>query len=453
MSTTTDATRSTAAPLAAARAGLLVDYPASLDCIHCGLCLDHCPTYRLTGIESRGPRGRIHLMRAVAEGRLALEEGYAESIDSCLVCRHCESVCPAGVHMGEMIEVARDGLQRERPPHWTARLARRIGLRGLLPSRARLSLIATLTRLLQRSGLAGPVARLLGPLGSGLRDLPPVPPRRERRPLPDFTPPDGPELGVVALHEGCVMPQLQGRVHRASVRVLAAGGDAVLGFHSATCCGALHAHNGDLEMARTLARRTIRAFERTAGEDGELPLLISNSAGCGAQMKAYDRLLEEDPAWADRARRFVARVRDFSEHLADPERRERLAPRLGPTDLGPVAYDDPCHLCHGQGVRDQPRTALDAIPGIDRVDLERADSCCGAAGLHALLRPEESQAVLEERMRDLDDCGARTLVTSNPGCHLQWESGLRRSGREARVLHLAEVLDSALGQSPAGTRS
>jgi glycolate oxidase iron-sulfur subunit len=436
------------APMSSVQAGIIVDYPASLDCIHCGLCLDHCPTYRLTGLEPRSPRGRIHLMRAVAEGHLDPEPGYADAIDTCLVCRHCESVCPAGVHRGEMIEIARDGLNRVDPPRWSVRMARRIGLRGLLPSRARLSFLASATRLVQRSGLAGVVAKFLGPLGASLRDLPQVPPARERRRLPDFTPPDGPGHGLVTLHEGCVMPQLHGRVHRASVRVLAAAGDAVLGFSGAACCGALQAHNGDLEAARDQARRTIEDFERKTTDDGTTPVLISNSAGCGAHMKEYDRLLADDPAWAERARAFVARVMDFAEHLAEPGPRERLANRLGHTDLGAVTYDDPCHLCHGQGVREQPRNLMADVPGLQTVSMERPESCCGAAGLHAMLRPEESRAVFAEKLEDLKSCGASTVVTANPGCHLQWESGLQRAGSDVEVLHLAELLDRALDGAP-----
>tara|TARA_R110002126_G_scaffold101167_4_gene233068 strand:+ start:4434 stop:5777 length:1344 start_codon:yes stop_codon:yes gene_type:complete len=435
-------------PMSSVQAGVIVDYPASLDCIHCGLCLDDCPTYRLTGVEPQSPRGRIHLMRAVAEGRLDPEPGYVEAIDTCLVCRHCESVCPAGIHMGQMIEVARDGLNRVDPPRWTVRMARRIGLRGLLPSRARLSLVAGATRMLQRAGLTGVVAKMLGPLGAGLRDLPNVPPARERQRLPDFTPADGPGFGLVALHEGCVMPQLHGRVHRASVRVLAAAGDAVLGFSDATCCGALQAHNGDLESAREQARRTIAAFERKTADDGTTPVLISNSAGCGAHMKEYDRLLADDPEWAERAKTFVTRVQDFAEHLAEPGPRERLAQRLGRTDLGAVTYDDPCHLCHGQGVREQPRHLMSDVPGLDVVTLERPESCCGAAGLHALLRPDESRTVLAEKLRDLASSGASVLVTANPGCHLQYESGLQCTGSDVQVLHLAELLDRALDGAP-----
>jgi glycolate oxidase iron-sulfur subunit len=403
----------------------LVDYAASLDCIHCGLCLRTCPTYRLTGSEASSPRGRIYMMRGVAEGRLNGDEpAFAEELDFCLVCRHCESVCPAGVRFGEMMETARDGLVSGRPRPALERLLRWVGFRLLLPRRLGLSLAFGLLRAAQVTGLA----RLVPPL----RDLPAVPPRRERRQLPERTPPDGELRGTVAVLEGCVMPELYGRVNRATVDVLAR-----IGLESRTapghvCCGALHAHNGDLEGARELARSTIAAYE-ALGEDA----IVVNSAGCGAHMKEYGRLLAGDAAWRERAERCAARVQDFSELVA-----ERATPELAPdgSGLGRLAYDDPCHLCHGQGVRSQPRELLARLRDADRVELPESESCCGSAGIYSLLRPADSRAIFAEKLEALERCGADVLVTANPGCQLQWEAGLARVGSKVRVMHLAEVL-------------
>lgn len=414
----------------------LVDYAASLDCIHCGLCLATCPTYRLTGSEASSPRGRIHLMRAVAEGRLEPGAPYAEELDFCLVCRHCESVCPAGVRFGEMMEVARDAVpESARPRGRLERLARRLGFELVLPSRRWLAAAGLGLRLLQRTGLARIAARLAGPRGAALCDLP----RADRARLPAVTPPKGPRAGAVAVLEGCAMPELFGRVNVATARALAARGQEVRAAPDHACCGALHAHNGELEGARALARRTIEAFDALRGDDGEPLPAIVNSAGCGAHMKEYGRLLAEDPTWAERARAFAARVRDLAEHLVSlPAPSSERAP--APAEPLVVAWDDPCHLCHGQQIRRPPRDLLDALPGVRRVEMHDAEQCCGSAGIYSLLRPADSAAVLDDKLRAFRASGARALVTANPGCHLQWAAGFARAGIDAPVLHLAELV-------------
>ena len=423
----------------------LVDYAASLDCIHCGLCLRTCPTYRLSGAESSSPRGRIHLMRAVAEGRLdAREPGYGEELDFCLVCRHCESVCPAGVRFGEMMEFARDALEREQPRPALERFVRFLAFDRVLVRRGALRLAFGALRLAQRTGLVRLAGRLLGARGRALATLPDVPPARERRLLPQATPAEGTRRGAVALLEGCVMPELYGRVQRSAARVLSAAGFEVRTAPGHVCCGALHAHNGRLEGARREARDTIARFERLVDERGEPLPLVNASAGCGAHLKAYGHLLAGDSEWAERARALAARTLDLSELLArHPDAlRGRLRARA---DAGALTYDDPCHLCHGQGVRRPPRDLLDSIEGLRRVELDESESCCGSAGIYSLLRPADSAAVFEGKRAALEASGASTLVTANPGCQLQWESNLARAGSSVRVAHLAEVLDEALG--------
>ncbi len=411
----------------------LVDYAATLDCIHCGMCVTSCPTWRLTGVESSSPRGRIHLMRAVAEGDLEPDADYVEEMEFCLLCRHCESVCPSGVRFGAMMEVARNEISVHVGRPLRARFVRWLGFRVLLPHRVLLRAAATLGRLAQRSGLL----RLLAPSLSA----PAIPRGSERRRLPARTPARNESRGEIAVLEGCVMPLLYGRVNRATVEVLALSGFEVRCPESQTCCGSLHAHNGDLEGARALACRSIAAFEPIAGE------IVVNSAGCSAHMKDYAHLLRDDPAWHERAARFSARVRDFSEFLASDGCREGLSRALEKTvldpDTNPVVYDDPCHLCHGQGIRAQPRRLLDLVPGLSRVEMRDSEACCGSAGIYSLLRPKESAAVLEPKIAALVESGARTLVTANPGCQMQWESGLARAGVGVRVAHLAEVLRAA----------
>ncbi|MDP6538077.1 MAG: heterodisulfide reductase-related iron-sulfur binding cluster [Planctomycetota bacterium] len=424
----------------------LVEAARTLDCIHCGLCLNTCPTYRLTGVESAGPRGRVHLMRAVAEGELEADAGFAEEMNACLLCRHCESVCPSGIRMGTMMEFTRGGLERHgRRPLWS-RAARWLGFRLVLPRRGLVSVLAGALRLAQRSGLVRLAPALLGSRGAGLPHLPGVPPASERGALPARTPAQGETHGRVGVLDGCVMPILFGRVNRATVRVLAACGFEVHSPPRATCCGSLHAHNGDLEAARSLARGTIAAHEDLLDLDGTPAPIVVNSAGCGSHMKEYGELLADDPAWSRRARDFAARVVDFSEHLAaSPDDLLDAALSGRSADLaGPVVWDDPCHLCHGQGVRDQPRSLLDRVSGAERVDLAESESCCGSAGVYSLTHPEPSAAILDERLTALAATGAKTLVTANPGCQLQWAAGVRRAGLEVEVLHLAEVLGRAL---------
>ena len=277
-----------------------MDYAKSLDCIHCGLCLRTCPTYRLSGRESASPRGRVHLMRAVGEGRLEADAEFEEEMDFCLVCRNCESVCPAGVEFGAMMEFTRDQLEATSKRSFAARWARRLGFGVVLRRRWALQLTSFGLRLAQRTGILKLITRPLGARGAALRAVPEVPPLSERRALPPRTPASGPLAEAVSLLTGCVMPEMFGRVNRASAEVLSAAGAEVLTAPGHVCCGALHAHNGDLQRARELARSTIEAFERNRDEAGEPLSVVVGSAGCGAHMKEYGRLFAGDAKWETR---------------------------------------------------------------------------------------------------------------------------------------------------------
>lgn len=427
-----------------ASAAALVDYAKSLDCIHCGLCLQTCPTFRLTGQEPSSPRGRIHLMRAAAEGRLTPDAAFAEEMDFCLLCRHCESVCPAGVQFGAMMEFTRAGLEEERRGGVLRRGLRWLGFRLVLPHRLVLRLMGSLLRAAQVLRLDRLADRLVGE--RGLAHLPRVPPLSARRLLPRRLAAEAPARGSVALLEGCVMAELHARVNRATARSLARLGLSVE-VPAVTCCGSLHAHNGDRAGARQLGERLLDAFEAVRDPDGAPALIVTNSAGCGAHLKELAHLFApEDPRHA-RAAAFAARVRDYSEVVA-PLLAAR-PPRTTPPVPLPVAWDDPCHLCHAQKIRAEPRTVLASLPGLARVELEESESCCGSAGIYSLLRPEASRAIFARKEEALARCGAATLVTANPGCQLQWESGLARSGSPVRVVHLAELVDAALAPDAA----
>jgi len=384
-------------------------------------------------------------MRALAEDRVTPDASFREELDACLLCRNCESVCPSGVEFGSMMEETRGRLNEIEPGSIWKRMARYVGFRLVLPNRGMLRITASLMRFASATRLNRLAAKLLGRHGAALLAMPPVPPSAARTPLASSTPAIGEQLTTAAVLEGCVMPELLGRVNRATVRVLSAAGiESRTAKH--VCCGSLHAHNGDLAGARMLAKRTIKAYDALTDEAGQPLEVIVNSAGCGSHMKEYAQLFEADSPWHARAVAFSARVFDFSQVLAREPHQERLRTRLQPasTVASPVAFDDPCHLCHGQGVRSEPRELIDLIPKSERVEITDSESCCGSAGIYSMLRPETSRAILEPRLDAVVKSGARTLITANPGCHLQWQSGLTQRGDDIRVLHLAELLEQAL---------
>ncbi|HIG86861.1 MAG TPA: (Fe-S)-binding protein [Planctomycetes bacterium] len=426
---------------------LPLDYDLTLDCIHCGLCLNSCPTYRESGRESESPRGRIHLMRALGEGRLEADTDCVQALDSCLVCRNCETVCPAGVQFGALMESARNQLPA---PGLVPGFLRWLGFRVVLPNRRVLALLAGGVRLAQILHLPRLMAPLLGSRGATLASLPVFPPASQRRSLPNISPSTNESLETVTMLEGCIQRQLYGAVNRATVQTLNALGADVLTPADHACCGALHAHNGDLEEARRLAQETIQAFETVDGEH-TLPIVV-NSAGCGAHMAEYPRLFADDPDWLARANAFSQRVTDFSKFVAQPDRARRLQAQFKAGPARKLAWDDPCHLCHGQGVSAEPRELLDLIPGVKRVELASSQSCCGSAGIHALLHPEESNALLDAKIEEFQASGAELLITANPGCQMHWQAGFQRANLKIQTQHLAETIADSLGrESPGGS--
>ena len=400
----------------------------ALDCVHCGLCLETCPTYRETGREISSPRGRIYLLRGVAEGRIELAETVAEESFLCLGCRACETACPSGVHFGAMLELARAEVDEAGLRRGPARRLERLALRGVLAHPRRLRALVSLLGLAQQLGLD----RALRPLlPAALRDapalLPRIAPARARARLPARTPALGARRGTVAFLEGCVMPELFAAVNAATVRVLASNGFEVLVPPGQGCCGALHAHAGDEAFAQGLLRRNLRAFD---GADR----IVVNSAGCGAALRDAARWLPGDAG----AAALAAKACDVLELLDEAGLR-------GPLGRVParVCYDDPCHLVHGQRVADAPRRLLAAIPGVELVAHRDAASCCGAAGTYNLTQREMSQAVLRRKLASLAEADPDVVASGNPGCLMQLAAGARAAGLRARVVHPIELLDAA----------
>jgi glycolate oxidase iron-sulfur subunit len=410
-------------------------------CIKCGFCLPACPTYRETGVEASSPRGRLDLMYAVASGRLPLEAAEHQ-MWFCLGCQACETACPSGIRYHDILEAARFDSAARRA-RGSGAWRRRFLLRVVLPSPALLRGVVGLLALYRRSGLQRLVRgtrllRLIPPLARLEARMPPIAfPVRWRGALAEAPAAVGApgRPARAALLTGCVMDAAFGAVHAATVRVLARNGIRTDVPTGQGCCGALHLHAGDERAARDLARRNIAAFE-AAGDEA----IVVNSAGCGALLKDYGRLLAAEPAWRERAERFSRRVLDVSEFLAGLA----LVPP-GPLPLR-VAYDDPCHLLHAQQVREPPRQVLGQIPGLILVPLREADMCCGGAGSYAVTQPEMSTRLLNRKLDHIAASGAEAVATGNPGCLLQLRMGVESRGLAVRVVHPVELLAEAYGR-------
>jgi glycolate dehydrogenase iron-sulfur subunit len=394
-------------------------------CVHCGFCLQACPTYLNLEDENDSPRGRIFLMRSLLEGTVRPDDpSVQQHIDQCLGCRACEPVCPSGVPYGQLLEATRATLREYRPVPFVARLILFVFARSWLlrPAMFFSRILAATPIPTLLSGMKGRLGFAMAMLASTGRSI-------ERSP---YNPVRRGERGTVATLRGCVMDGLFSQTNRATDRVLTVNGYAIVDASGQQCCGALHAHAGDLDNARKLARRNIAAFERSGAE-----FIAVNAAGCGAIMKEYGHLLKDDPMWHDRAASLGSRVRDVSELLA----------AAGPRQGGPlpirVTYDAPCHLQHAQRITQAPLSVLAAIPGLELVPLHDADQCCGSAGIYNLIEPETSDAVLAPKLANIKETGAPFVATGNPGCLMQIGAGLIRSGTSVRSIHPIDLLDAS----------
>jgi len=427
-----------------------------LACVHCGLCLEACPTYVATGDENDGPRGRLYLMRAVKEERLAIESPSFEThIDRCLGCRACEAACPAGVEYGQLLEAARADIMRARPKRGGVHLLLRFALRHVWLQPRRLRAAFALARFLRdfkvaRILLKTKFAREMSPqfefalelldsssANGGEKE-------RESRSggMPTNRDSSGPDAGAPAnapsafLFKACVTEGLFQRVNAATMRVLEVNNCAVQAPANQVCCGALHAHAGDLDGARILARKNIDAFAGS-GENRDAPI-VTNAGGCGSMLVSYAHLLARDAKYADAALAFSARVRDVGQQLAVIGFRNGAA--IGSTR---TTYDSSCHLLHGQRGADASLKMLWAIPDLNFALLPASDVCCGGAGVYNLMEPELSGEVLEEKLKNIEQSGAKVLATGNAGCHMQIAAGAHLAGMELEVCHPVELLDES----------
>jgi glycolate oxidase iron-sulfur subunit len=401
-------------------------------CIRCGLCLPSCPTYLETLAETSGPRGRISLIKAVAQGRLdLLSEGFVGQMGECLDCRACEAACPSGVAYGQLVETARTQIRRAQQPSEPARIGalRRLLLQTLFERLDLMRVAASLLRLAQRTRLTS-LAGLFG-FGNAAKLAPSIPNRfflaRNQR-IEAAEP-----LGLAFLHVGCVMQVAFPHVHEATVRMLGRAGLSVVIPADQGCCGAIAVHAGEMDFARTLARRNIETFERSGAD-----VYVVNAAGCGSSLKEYRELFADDPDWSQRARRFSERVRDVTEVLDAMQ----LDSRLGRIDAS-VTYQEPCHLVHAQRVSAAPRRLLAKIPGLRLLEMDESSLCCGSAGIYNLTEPAMARRLGQRKAGNIVKTGATIVATANPGCAIQVAAALRAAGYDAQVKHVVELLDDA----------
>ncbi|MEP6732642.1 MAG: heterodisulfide reductase-related iron-sulfur binding cluster [bacterium] len=407
-------------PLGKARAGIDA-------CVHCGFCLQACPTYLALEDENDSPRGRIVLMRSMVEGTLPTSDVDVRThIDRCLGCRACETACPSGVPYGQLLEATRATLTAERPNPLVARAILFVFARQSLMRLAMLG--GRITRAL---GLSRLFAKLPGRLGFAMAML-----ESTRSPIERnaYVPTSDGSRGTATLLVGCVMEGLFSETNRATERTLAMNDYAIVTTDRQRCCGALHAHAGDAETARTLARANIAAFEQSGAD-----VIAVNAAGCGAMMKEYGHILADDPAWHARAVAVADRVRDVSELLAT------AGPKPGGALPLTVTYDAPCHLLHAQRVAAPPLRVLAAVPGLTLVPLTGSEHCCGSAGIYNLVEPDVSNRVLIPKLANIADTHAPLVATGNPGCLMQIGAGLHQAGIAARAIHPVDLLDASYG--------
>ncbi|MGC9948999.1 MAG: heterodisulfide reductase-related iron-sulfur binding cluster [Bryobacteraceae bacterium] len=411
---------------------------ADLDkCVHCGLCLNACPTYRVLGVEMDSPRGRIYQMAQVAAGA-PIGPSYIEHIELCLACRGCESACPSGVQYGKLVEAARAEIEGAAVRTRGGQRLRRFVFGHLLQSPALMTGLGALLYLYQGSGLQKLVRglgflKLLGKLGDVEQLAPPAEPPFFFGKIGKTFPAEGKQRYRVAFMAGCIANVCFARLNEATVRVLQKNGCEVVVPAGQGCCGSLHVHAGLRDEARALARRNIDALA-----EGGYDAIVTNAAGCGTTLKEYGELLEGDPEYAARAREFSQHMRDVTEFLASIE----LNRAMKPLPLT-VTYQDSCHLAHGQRIRTAPRKLLESVPGLTFREMPLSDLCCGSAGIYNVVQNEMSMQILERKMECVNRTGADVIATANPGCMLQLRAGAAMHGKGQRVVHVVELLDEA----------
>ncbi|MFY0758507.1 (Fe-S)-binding protein [Metabacillus dongyingensis] len=408
------------------------------DCVHCGMCLESCPTYEITGQEQHSPRGRVHLIKSVADGKLQVNEKFMDPVFACLDCRACTTACPADVDVGGLIEEARGQIRQAMPLTGVKGTVSKFFLKGLFPHQNRLNTVGSLLKFYQKSGMQKAVRKtgMLKVMPKHLAEMEAIMPEIKqpvRKKYKNLTviPAQRETKTEVSFLTGCVMDVMFSDINESTINVLTKNGNAVIIPQNQTCCGALHVHAGDRDTGRKLAKQNIEAFK-------DSDKIIVNAAGCGCMLKEYGELFREvDAEWHEKAEEFAAKVVDISKYLHDTGY-EKPKAELNTR----ITYHDACHLAHGQGVRQEPRDILLDIPGVEMVHMPNADRCCGSAGIYNITNPEMAGAVLESKMENVPD-DVEMISMGNPGCMLQMAMGVQKFGRNQKVVHTVQLLDWA----------
>ena len=432
------------------------NYDVIINCMHCGLCLPTCPTYALTGLEKSSPRGRIRLIKAVADGELPISDGFIREMNFCLDCQACETACPAGVKYGSLVEAARTQIYREKHEGLLTRLTKQVMLEWAFLKQNRLKIMARLLRVYERSGLKWFVEKteILKVVSRKLHAIQPLTPTISTDfssdVLPEVLQPAHAPRYRVGFLTGCIMDVAFAEVNLDTVRLLLHHDCEVIVPRGQACCGSLQAHNGGLDAAREMAKGNMLLFDRD-----DLDFIVLNSAGCGAFMKEYAHLFADDPDWSERAKRISAKVLDITEFLArtgywpstNGHAQTESMPRFLQTRQPKVrfrgkriGYHDACHLVHTQKITQQPRQLIRMVPGIEFVEIPEASWCCGSAGIYNIVHYDDSMKLLERKVENIARVAPDIVVTGNPGCLLQIQHGLRERGMNVELMHTATFL-------------
>ena len=416
-------------------------------CIHCGMCLATCPTYDLTKLERSSPRGRIRMIRSVARGELELSETFAEEMNFCLDCQACETACPAGVKYGRMVETARVVIDEAGYGSKIGLKVKRFALRKVVASRNGLKFVSRVLWFYQKSGLQKFIRKIgiLKLFSKNLAEIETLSPsivnKFSDKVINEIEMPDGEVKYKTAFHFGCLMNTMFADINVDTIDVLKDCGCKIVTPKDQVCCGSLMGHNGDMEFALKLARKNIDAFEKQ-----DYDYLISNSAGCGAFMKDYAHLLEDDPMYAEKAKIFASKVKDITEFITEqkPELKFKLDQVQGKLN---VTYHDACHLAHAQKVSTQPREVIKSLPGVNYTELEEASWCCGSAGIYNVIRYDDAVQQLERKMSNIKNTKAKIVLTGNPGCMGQIKHGTQKFNVDVEVLHPVTLIKRLLKKS------
>ncbi|MFH0989765.1 MAG: (Fe-S)-binding protein [bacterium] len=412
-------------------------------CMHCGLCLPHCPTYSLTGMEKSSPRGRIRLIKAIAKGELQITKGFIEEMNFCLDCQACETACPAGVKYGSLVETAREQITLQKKEPLIVRNFKRLALSWLFKEHSRLKFVATGLRMYEASGLR----RLLEQSGflklfsTKLHDIQPLTPTISKSfssdTLPEVIKPAGIQTHRVAFLTGCIMDVAFADVNIDTVALLTHHGCEVIIPKGQGCCGSLQAHNGFMASAKEMARHNIEIFSKL-----QVDSIVMNSAGCGAYMKEYTHLFEDDQEMSEKARQISAKIQDITEFLLEiglklPQKKN--GDPL-PFQNQRVSYHDACHLVHTQKISQQPRILIKSIPQIQYIELPESTWCCGSAGIYNVVHYDEAMKLLDRKVQNIRSIQPDWIVTGNPGCMIQIQHGLNKGGLSIQLIHTATFL-------------